>query len=178
MDNAATSRPKPEETYQAMDKFMRNIGASPGRSGHQLSIEAGRVIYRTREAVAELIGVNNPLHIIFTSGATEALNLVIRGLLRPGDHVITSRLEHTSVMRPLRELEGKGVKLAIVPCSPEGLLDTRDVEMAIRRNTKLIILTHASNVVGTLLPVTEVGEIVARYQGVLFCVDEAHPARE
>lgn len=175
MDNAATSHPKPEATYQAMDMFMRNIGASPGRSGHSLSIEAGRCIYETREAVAQLFGVENPLRIIFTSGATEALNLVVNGILRPGDHVITSGMEHNSVMRPLRDIESKGVALTVVSCSRVGSLNAKDVEQAIRRSTALIILNHASNVVGTILPIAEVGEI-ARRRGVLFCVDAAQTA--
>lgn len=175
MDNAATSWPKPEATYQAMDEFMRNVGANPGRSAHRLSIEAARVIYRTREALAELFRVKNPLRIIFTSGATEALNLVIRGLLRLGTHVVTSGVEHNSVMRPLRELQNRGVELAVVPCSPEGFLDPRDIDRVIERNTKLIILNHASNVAGVVLPVAEVGELAHR-RGVLFCVDAAQTA--
>jgi len=175
MDNAATSWPKPEATYRAMDDFMRNIGANPGRSGHSLSIKAGRCIYEAREAVARLFGVENPLRIIFTSGATEALNLVINGILRPGDHVITSGMEHNSVMRPLRYAESKGIDLTVMPCSRAGSLDAKDVEQAIRRNTVLIILNHASNVVGTILPIVEVGEI-ARRQGLLFCVDAAQTA--
>jgi cysteine desulfurase family protein len=175
MDNAATSRPKPEATYQAMDMFMRHIGANPGRSGHSLSIKAGRCIYETREAVAQLLGVENPLRIIFTSGATEALNVVVNGILQPGDHVITSGMEHNSVMRPLRHVESKGVDLAVVPCSPAGSLNPEDVERAVRQNTRLIISNHASNVTGTILPIAEVGEI-ARRRGVLFCVDAAQTA--
>ena len=175
MDNAATSWPKPELTYQAMDEFMRNVGASPGRSGHQLSIEAGRTIYEAREAVAELFAVSDPLRVIFTSGATEALNLVIRGILSPGDHVITSAIEHNSVIRPLREMESKGVELTAVACSITGDLDPGDVEKAVRRNTRLIILNHASNVLGTILPITEVGKIASRRE-ILFCVDAAQTA--
>jgi len=175
MDNAATSWPKPESVRQAMDDFMRNVGGNPGRSGHQLSIEAGRLIYEVREALAWLFGIDDPLRIIFTSNATEALNLVINGILHPGDHVITSSMEHNSVMRPLRALEEKGVELTIAACSPQGLLEPEEVDKAIRQNTKLIILNHASNVVGTLLPVAEVGELAHR-QGVLFCVDAAQTA--
>ena len=126
LDNAATTWPKPEAVYQAIDSFMRNIGASPGRSGHRLSIEAGRIIYETREALAQLLGIEDPLRIIFTSNATEALNLAIRGILHPGDHVITSSMEHNSVMRPLRAMEREGVEITVVNCSPEGFLNPQD----------------------------------------------------
>jgi cysteine desulfurase family protein len=128
--------------------------------------------------VAELFNVPNPLRIVFGANVTEALNLALRGYLHPGDHVITSGMEHNSVMRPLRELERQpergsgGVDLTVVRCSPEGLLDPADVEAAIRRNTVMIALNHASNVVGTLLPVTEVGHI-ARESDLLLLVDAA-----
>ena len=175
LDNAATSWPKPETVYQAMDSFMRNTGANPGRSAHQLSIEAGRTLYETREALATLFGTGDPTRIVFTSNATEALNVVIRGLLHAGDHVITSSMEHNSVMRPLRDMERKGVEVSVVKCSPEGFLDPHDIEQAIGGNTRLIVLNHASNVVGTLLPVDEVGRI-ARRRGVLLMVDAAQTA--
>jgi cysteine desulfurase/selenocysteine lyase len=175
LDNAATSWPKPEAVYQAMDSFMRHTGASPGRSGHLLSVAAARIIYDTREALAQLFGAHDPTHIIFTSNATEALNLAIKGLLRPGDHAITSSLEHNSVMRPLRALEKKGVEVTVVDCSASGSLDPDAVKKAIRPNTKLIALNHASNVMGTILPVTEVGRI-ARDHGVPLLVDAAQSA--
>ena len=175
LDNAATSWPKPETVYQAMDSFMRSTGANPGRSAHQLSIEASRTIYETREALATLLGTGDPARIIFTSNATESLNVVIRGLLHAGDHVITSSMEHNSVMRPLRYMERNGVEVSVVNCSPGGLLDPQDIEQSIRENTKLIVLNHASNVLGTLLPVDEVGRI-ARRRGVLLMVDAAQTA--
>ena len=172
LDNAATSWPKPEAVYQAMDNFMRHIGASPGRSGHRLSIEAGRIIYETREALAQLFSIDDPMRIIFTSNATEALNVALRGILHSGDHVVTSSMEHNSVMRPLRALERKEVEITVVNCSPEGYLNPQDIERAIKPNTKLITLNHASNVVGTVLPIAEVGQI-AHHHGVSFMVDAA-----
>jgi cysteine desulfurase family protein len=175
LDNAATSWPKPEAVYGAMDGFMRHTGASPGRSGHRLSIEAGRVAYETREALATLFGVGDPTRIVFTSNATEALNVVIRGLLHPGDHVITSSMEHNSVMRPLRAAEQTGVRITVVPCSSAGTLQAGDIERAIASDTVLVVLSHASNVVGTLLPVAEVG-LMARRRGVAFLVDAAQTA--
>ncbi|MCL0097728.1 aminotransferase class V-fold PLP-dependent enzyme [Dehalococcoidia bacterium] len=174
-DNAATSWPKAEAVYQAMNNFMRQVGASPGRSGHRLSIEAGRVVYETRESLARLFNIDDPLRIIFTSNATEALNVAINGVLRPGDHAITSSMEHNSVMRPLRALQERGVELTVVSCSKEGFLDPGGIEKAIKPNTRLIVLNRASNVVGTLLPVIEVGAI-ARRHGVLFCIDAAQSA--
>ena len=152
--------------------FMEKVGANPGRSGHWLSVEAGRIVYNAREAVAELFNAPDPLRVVFGHNATEALNLALRGLLRPGDHVITSSMEHNSVMRPLRALEQQGVEVTVVQCSPEGFLDPADVEAAVRPNTAMIALNHASNVVGTLLPVAEVGRI-ARRHGLLLLVDAA-----
>jgi len=174
-DNAATSYPKPKRVGQAMLYFLEKIGASPGRSGHRLSIEAGRLLYQTRESLAELLNVIDPLRIIFTLNVTEAINLVLKGLLRPGDQVITSSMEHNSVMRPLRELEKKGVEIKVVSCSPQGNLNPFDIEKSIKKNTALIVLNHASNVTGDILPISQVGSI-ARKHNILFLVDAAQTA--
>ena len=174
-DNAATSWPKPPGVVEAMVHFMDDVGANPGRSGHRLSVEAGRIVYDAREAVAELFNAPDPLRVVFGLNVTEALNLALRGLLRPGDHVITSSMEHNSMMRPLRALEREGVEVTVVRCSPEGFLDPADVEKALRPNTVMIALNHASNVVGTLLPVAEVARI-ARQHGLLLLVDAAQTA--
>jgi len=174
-DNAATSWPKPPGVVEAMVHFMDDVGANPGRSGHRLSVEAGRIVYDAREAVAELFNAPDPLRVVFGLNVTEALNLALRGLLRPGDHVITSSMEHNSMMRPLRALEREGVEVTVVRCSPEGFLDPADVEKALRPNTVMIALNHASNVVGALLPVAEVARI-ARQHGLLLLVDAAQTA--
>ena len=174
-DNAATSWPKPQETMDAMYLFAAHTGANPGRSGHSLSVQAAREVMDTREALAELLCVQDMLRIIFTRNATESLNLVFKGLLHKGDHVITSSMEHNSVMRPLRGLESQGVKLSVVQCAPTGELDPGDIRAAIMRGTRMIVLTHASNVTGTLMPVSEVGSI-AREHGIVFCVDAAQTA--
>jgi cysteine desulfurase family protein len=171
-DNAATSWPKPPGVAEAMVHFINEVGANPGRAGHRRAVEAGRVVYNAREAVAELFNAPDPLRVTFGSNVTEALNLALRGCLRPGDHVITSSMEHNSVMRPLRALERQGVELTVTPCSPEGFLDPADVEAALRPDTKMVALNHASNVVGTLLPVTEVGRI-CRQHNLLLLVDAA-----
>ena len=171
-DNAATSYPKPEGVIQAMVRFSREVGSNPGRSGHRLSVEAGRIVYEARERIAELFGVGDSSRVVFGLNATEGINQGLMGLLRPGDHVITSSMEHNSVMRPLRALEREGVRLSVVPCSPEGLLDPGDIKKEIKKGTRMVVLNHASNVVGTLQPLAEVGEICRR-QGILLLVDAA-----
>ena len=171
-DNAATSWPKPPGVAEAMTHFAKEIGANPGRSGHRLAVEAGRTVYSAREAIAELFNGPDPLRVVFGQNVTESLNLALCGLLHPGDHIITSSVEHNSVMRPLRSLERQGVELTVAQCSPAGFLDPADIEAAVRPNTVMIALNHASNVVGTLLPVAEAGEI-ARRHGLLLLVDAA-----
>ncbi len=174
-DNAATSWPKPDATMEAMNRYNEITGASPGRSAHRLSIEAARIIFDTRESLAELFGIGDSLQIVFTKNATEALNIAISGLLKKGDHVITSGMEHNSVMRPLRAMEAGGIELSVIPCSERGEMDPRDITPCIKKNTRAMFLTHASNVTGTITPVAEVGEI-AREKGIIFCVDAAQTA--
>jgi cysteine desulfurase family protein len=172
-DNAATSWPKPARVIEAMSHFMTKVGANPGRSAHHLSIEAGRIIYETREALARLFNMDDPLRIVFGPNATEAVNLALCGILRPGDHVVTSSMEHNSVMRPLRALEKQGmVEIEVVPCSSEGFLDPADLVAALGPQTRMVVLNHASNVVGSLLPIPEAGEIT-RAHDVLLLVDAA-----
>ncbi len=172
LDNAATSWPKPPQVVDAMRRFLTEVGANPGRSGHRQSVEAARTVFRAREAVARLVGLEDPLRVVFGANATHALNLALQGLLRPGQHVVTTAMEHNSVMRPLRALESRGVALTVAPCSPEGVLDPAGVERALRPETALVVLTHASNVVGTILPVGEVAAI-ARRHGALVLTDAA-----
>lgn len=174
-DNAATSWPKPPAMMEAMVRFNDSVGANPGRSGHRLSIDAARVVYEARECVAELIGAPDPLSIAFGKNATEALNTVLLGLLKPGDHVVTSGMEHNSVMRPLRFLERHGVALSVIPCSSAGELDPDDAKNLLNLNTKAIVVTHASNVVGTILPIDKLATI-AREREILFIVDATQTA--
>lgn len=174
-DNAATSWPKPPQVLEAIIRFMNEIGANPGRSGHSLSIEAARIIYETREALATIFNIKDPSRIVFTLNATESINLALKGLLKPNDHVITSSMEHNSVMRPLRYLERQGLEVTKIPCSQKGFLDPDDLEKKIKPNTKMIILNHASNVTGTLLPIREVGKITRKYN-LIFLVDAAQTA--
>jgi selenocysteine lyase/cysteine desulfurase len=174
-DNAATSWPKPPGVSEAMRRYLEETGGSPGRSGHRLSVEAGRIVFGARDRLAALFGAGDPLRIALTRNATEALNFAAFGLLSAGDHVITSGMEHNSVMRPLRRLERSGLEVSVVPCSAAGELDPADCIPLIKKNTKAIFLTHASNVTGTIMPLREVGAI-ARERGIVFCVDAAQTA--
>jgi cysteine desulfurase/selenocysteine lyase len=175
LDNAATSWPKPPEVLKVMTDALERAGGNPGRSGHRLSIAAARIIYDTRESIAGFFGISNPLHVIFTSNATHAINLVLRGMLKPGDHVVTTSMEHNAVMRPLRQLERQGILLSIVPGAPDGSLNVRDLERAISSTTRLIVITHASNVVGTISPIREIASI-AHHAGAFVLVDAAQTA--
>jgi cysteine desulfurase family protein len=175
LDNAATSWPKPQEVSDAVLHYMRDVGGSPGRSGHRLSIAAARIVYDTRELLASLFNVPDPLSITLCANATTAINQVLYGFLHPGDHVVTTSMEHNAVMRPLRHLQSLGVEVTVVACAPDGRLDARHMESAIRADTKLVVMNHASNVVGTILPVAEVGAITV-HRGIPFLVDAAQTA--
>jgi cysteine desulfurase / selenocysteine lyase len=175
LDNAATSRPKPPEVLQAMNDYMLNVCANSGRSGHHLSIEASRIVYRTRETLAKLFNADDPLQIVFTLNATESINLALQGIHQNGDHVITSSMEHNAVMRPLRALESQGIEITVVECSHQGFIDPSDVRNAVKKNTKMIVLNHASNVIGSIQPVEKIG-LIARENEILFLLDSAQTA--
>jgi len=223
LDHAATSWPKPPEVLAAMADFLERAGGNPGRSGHRLSVEAGRIVYDAREAAAELFNAPDPLRVIFTLNAKHAINIALHGLLRPGDRVVTSSIEHNAVMRPLRAMERsrrptplsspqppslpytgregeatppfpareggsgglgvppareggpEGIDLALIPCHPDGTLDLAAAERLITPGTRLVVLNHASNVMGTILPVAAVAELAHR-AGALLLVDAAQTA--
>lgn len=175
-DNAATSFPKPPGVIDAVVHFMTSAGGNPGRSGHPLSVAAGEIVFAARKAVARLFGVANPMHIIFTANATTALNLAIQGITRQGDHVITTSMEHNSVIRPLVEMERQGrIILSIVPCSPEGIMDMRALEKTVMAETRVMVVNHASNVAGTVQPLGEVGAF-CRKRGIILIADCAQSA--
>lgn len=175
-DNAATSNPKPEVTWQAMEHYMRDVGCNPGRGGYAGSIAAGRILFAARERLMTLFHAPSEKQVIFTPNVTYALNFAIKGLLTPGNHVILSSMEHNSVVRPLRFMEKNcGVELSVVPCDRAGRLNPEDIRRALRKNTKLVVLTHASNVTGTILPVNEVAAIV-RQTDAFFVLDTAQTA--
>lgn len=161
LDNAATSFPKPPEVIDAMVYFMKEVGANPGRSGHYKSVEAGRIVENARKGLATLFGISDPKRIVFAMNVTEALNTVLYGFLKQGDHVITTSMEHNSVLRPLRHLEKTAfIKLSIAPCDGKGFLDIDKLASLIQTNTALIILNHASNVCGTIQDVRAVKEAI------------------
>ena len=176
LDNAATSFPKPEPVYRGMEAFVRASAANPGRGGHRRAVEAEGMINDTRRLLARLFGVPRPERIIFGHNATDGLNMAIKGVLRPGDHAITSVLEHNSVSRPLNRLEQDGViTLTRVEATAEHRIDPDDIDRAFRPNTRLVALTQASNVTGTIQPIGAIGRI-ARERGALLLVDAAQSA--
>lgn len=161
LDNAATSFPKPKETTEYLNRFINEIGGNPGRSGHSLSVEAARVVFEAREMLTDFIHGDNSERLIFTQNGTESLNLAILGLLKNGDHVITTSLEHNSVMRPLMFLmKEKEVKLSIVQCDSLGRLDVSDLKRSVQKNTKAVIINHGSNVIGSVQPVGEIKQAI------------------
>jgi cysteine desulfurase / selenocysteine lyase len=175
LDNAATSFPKPAAVYEAVDLAQRQLGAAEGRSATRTAMQVHAVIERCRDRAARLLGAESPQQIVFTFNATDSLNLALHGLLRPGDHAVTSSIEHNSVLRPLRHLAESGVQFTRVDVDGEGRVNPDHVKRAIRKNTRLVALLHASNVTGTIQPIDAVGEI-ARAAGAFFLVDAAQTA--
>jgi cysteine desulfurase/selenocysteine lyase len=174
-DNAATTFPKPESVYLTMDRFLRTSAGNPGRGVHRLALAANDAVDETRALVAELFRAPDPARVVFASNATDALNLALHGVLGPGDHVVTSSMEHNAVVRPLSALAECGVRVTRVPCASDGSLDPEQVFAAMGNGTCLVALTHASNVTGTVMPIAEIGAGV-RARGGLFLVDAAQTA--
>lgn len=176
LDNAATSRDKAEVVKKAILNYYENIGCSPGRGGYEDSLKAGRIIIEARNTIADFFNVDDLKQVIFTHNVTHALNIGIKGILKKGDHVITSTMEHNSVLRPLNSLKKKNlIDVDYIQCDQKGKLKPEKVEAAINKKTKLIILTYASNVTGTIMPVQEIGEIAAK-NNVYFMLDTAQGA--
>lgn len=172
LDNAATSFPKPEAVYSRVDDILRRISGSPGRASHRMAIEAGRVVFNAREAISRLLGIPDSSRIAFTKNATEAVNIALKGILRPGDHVVTTSFEHNSVVKTIGRLEKRGVSVTKVRPDRGGFLKPADILAAIRKETRLVTVVHASNVFGTIEPVEEIGR-GCRERGVYFMVDSA-----
>lgn len=170
LDNAATTYKKPESVINAIVDTMKNHGANPGRSGHKIAMSAGRILYNARESISELIGAGSTMEIVLTKNATESLNLGIKGLLRENDHVISTSMEHNSVVRPIMALEKRGVEHTFVDCDIEGNLNIENLEKAIRKDTKMIVMTHGSNVSGTIMDIERVSKI-ANEKNIIFMVD-------
>jgi len=177
-DNAATVWPKPEAVYQFMDRFYRTTGVNPGRSGYDLAIEAGDLLANLRRRLTKFFGgdEDQPERLIFSYNVTDALNLILPGLIGNGDHVITTNLEHNSVIRPVNELvRDQGAEATFIPFTPEGYVEPDDIRRAIRPNTKVVVVNHGSNVIGTVQPLAEVGR-VCREHGLIFVIDTAQTA--
>ncbi len=175
LDNAATSFPKPESVYQAVDQTQRRLGANPGRGGHRLAMDASRLVFETRETVAGFFGVDDSSRIVFTPNATAALNMALFGLLQPGDRVVTSSMEHNSVTRPLRVLQERGVQVVKVAADPLGRISLAALRQACSEPTRLLVLSHCSNVTGTVQPLEEIAPW-CRKEGILLLVDGAQSA--
>ena len=175
LDNAATSFPKPESVYGAVMKTMREECGNTGRSGHRLSLSAGRTVNEARVLCARLFNAQSPENIIFTPNTTTALNIALKGILEPGDHVITSSLEHNSVSRPLHHLGQTGVTIAKLPTDLQCGLSAIDIEKAVTPGTKLVVCTHISNVTGTVNDIASIGSFCKK-NGILFLVDAAQSA--
>ncbi|HEX3601899.1 MAG TPA: aminotransferase class V-fold PLP-dependent enzyme [Lacipirellulaceae bacterium] len=173
LDNAATTWPKPEAVYDAVDHYQRHIGAPNGRSGYREAQESNRIVERVRRGVADIIGASEASHIILGLNCSDMLNIAIRGAVRPGDHVVTTVCDHNSVLRPLRMLsEEANVEVTYVPCDSQGFVSPDDIKSAIRAKTRLVAVNHASNVTGAIQAIDDIGRIV-RTTDALFLVDAA-----
>jgi len=175
-DHAATSFPKPREVLEQMVETYTRLGVSPGRGTYDLAMEAGEFVAHAREQLAAFFGAPDPARVVFAANATDALNLAIQGLVGPGDHVVSTRLEHNSVLRPLFHLRERGwVDYDLVPFDAQGLVDPGDIDRAIRADTRLVVVCHGSQVLGTVQPVDQIARVCARH-GVPLLVDAAQSA--
>ena len=177
LDNAATSFPKPENVYQSVDRTLRQLGVNPGRGSYRLALEASRLILEVREAVADFFRITDSSRVVFTTNATEALNIALFGLLQPGDRVVTSTMEHNAVSRPLHALADRGVEVVKVQADYMGQVSPSAIREAasVSGKTRMVVMSHCSNVTGTIQPIEEIGPWCRR-EGILFLVDAAQSA--
>jgi len=176
LDNSATAYPKPKEVYDFMFNFYKENGVSPGRSGYDLCIATEEMVSETRKILTELFNGTDPNRLTFNYNASDSLNMIVDGILRKGDHVITSNLEHNSVLRPLYHKMHDGViEVTYIPFNEKGYIDPDEVKKAFRKNTRMVILNHASNVIGTIQPVAQVGKY-CKEAGILFAIDASQSA--
>ncbi len=175
LDNGSTSFPKAPGVGRAMADFIEKVGVNIGRGGYEEAYSAAEVVLDTREKLCRLFRFDKPENVIFTSGITASMNILLKGFLRPGDVVLTTSMEHNAVMRPLRQLEEKGVQVELIPCKSDGMLDLEALPGLLDRNPRAVVMTHASNVCGTVMPVKEVAAL-CRARGVRVMVDCAQSA--
>jgi cysteine desulfurase family protein len=176
LDNAATTFPKPQKVYDFMHEFYQKHGVNPGRSGYDMTLETEEIVQNTRKMLTEFFNGTDPNRLTFSYNASDSLNMIIDGMVAKGDHVITSNLEHNSVLRPLyhKQLDGI-IDITYIPFDEKGYVDPDDVKTAIKKNTKMVIINHGSNVIGTVQPVAEIGKI-CQEAGVSFAVDASQTA--
>lgn len=176
LDNAATTYPKPKEVLYAIFNYMNDIGASPGRGGYSAALQSDRLVFDCRETIARFFNFNKPENIIFTSNVTTSLNILIKSIVKEDWHVITTSMEHNSVLRPLFGLKNSGkIELDVINCSNEGIINIDDFKECINKNTKLVVMSHASNVIGTIQPIKEIGKICKK-NDIIFILDSAQSA--
>jgi cysteine desulfurase/selenocysteine lyase len=176
LDNAATTFPKPQNVYDYMHEFYRRQGFNPGRSGYDAGLETEGIVFGTRKMLTEFFNGTDPNYLTFSYNASDSLNMIIQGMLEKGDHVVTTNLEHNSVLRPLHHLKHDGViEVTYVPFDRYGYIDADDIRKAIKKNTKMVIMNHGSNVIGTVQPIGDVGR-VCREAGICFAVDACQTA--
>jgi cysteine desulfurase / selenocysteine lyase len=176
LDNSATTFPKPDAVYDFMYSFYKKHGVSPGRSGFDAAIATEEVVHETRKMLTHLFNGDDPNRLTFSYNASDSLNMILQGLANPGDHVITTMLEHNSVLRPLHHLSlTSNVGLTHIPFDSHGYVDPDDFKKALRNNTRMVVVNHSSNVIGTVQPLTEIGKI-CKEAGVLFIVDSSQSA--
>jgi cysteine desulfurase family protein len=176
LDNAATTYPKPPEVYHFMNEFYQKHGVNPGRSGYDMSLETEEIVHTTRQTLTNFFNGNDPNQLTFSYNASDSLNMIIGGMLEKGDHVITSNVEHNSVLRPLYHKKNDGeIEVTYIPFDDKGYIDPDDVKKAFKKNTKMVILNHGSNVIGTIQPVGEVGRY-CKESGIYFAIDASQTA--
>ena len=176
LDNASTSFPKPKSVSDSIYNYLTNIGGNPGRANHSNALESNRYLFLARETIANFFNFHKIENVIFTNNITSSLNILINGILKPGDHIITSSMEHNSVIRPLYNLkENIGIDLEIVSAKSNGILDVNSISKAIKPNTKLIVITHASNITGSIQPIQRIGELCKK-NNIFFILDSAQSA--
>jgi len=175
LDNAATSFPKPEQVYQAVDQTMRSVGVAPGRGGYRQSLDAGRIVFEARETVARFFSITDSSRVIFTHSATEALNLAVLGSLNEGDHVVSTSMEHNSLVRPLHLASKRGAEITYVNGDADGYVAADSIMAAVQPHTKLVAMTHCSNVTGSVQSIAKIGNAL-KHKGILFLVDASQSA--
>lgn len=175
LDNAATSFPKPSKVYEEVLNCMKTYCANPGRCSHDMAIKSAMKVMETRDLICELVNIKNPFNLIFTSNATEALNIAIKGVLKSGDHAISTVIEHNSVLRPLNSMEKQGVEITLVGVDKAGYVNPLDIKNEIKKNTKMIIINHVSNVLGSIQDISSIGKI-SKEKGIIFMVDASQSA--